>query len=53
MVKAPGQAAVALRYDAMRVMRDAVVDSALWTDHSGPELEALGLPMVQMMIASL
>ena len=43
-----GRAAVALQYDAMRTVKDAVVDSALWTDVSEPELEALGLPIVQV-----
>jgi predicted kinase len=43
-----GGAAVALQFDAMRSVKHAVVDSALWTDRSEPELEALGLPMVQV-----
>ncbi|HUF34252.1 MAG TPA: AAA family ATPase [Acidimicrobiales bacterium] len=43
-----GAAAVALQFDAMRTVKTAVVDSALWTDLSEPELEALGLPMVQV-----
>ncbi|MHB8665517.1 MAG: AAA family ATPase [Acidimicrobiales bacterium] len=43
-----GVAAVALQFDAMRTVHDAVVDSALWTDRSEPELNALGLPMVQL-----
>lgn len=43
-----GGAAVALQYEAMRTARDAVVDSALWTDVSEPELEALGLPIIQV-----
>jgi len=43
-----GQAAIALQYDTMRAARHAVVDSALWTDRSEPDLEALGLPMVQV-----
>ncbi len=43
-----GRAAIALQYDAMRTVRDAVVDSALWTGRSEPELEALGVPMVQL-----
>jgi predicted kinase len=43
-----GQAAIALQLDAMRAVKDAVVDSALWTDRSEPELERLGLPMVQV-----
>jgi len=42
-----GQAAIALQFDVMRTVQHAVVDSALWTDHSEPELEAMGLPMVQ------
>lgn len=43
-----GQAAIALQYEAMRTVQHAVVDSALWTDRSEPDLEALGLPMVQV-----
>jgi glucokinase len=43
-----GMAAIALQFDAMRTVKDAVVDSALWTDRSEPELEALQLPMVQV-----
>lgn len=43
-----GQAAIALQYDAMATVRDAVVDSALWTGVSEPELENLRLPMVQV-----
>ena len=43
-----GRAAIALQYEAMRTVRDAVVDSALWTGRSEPELEALGVPMVQV-----
>ena len=43
-----GQAAIALQFDVMRTVQHAVVDSALWTDHSEPELEAMGLPMVQV-----
>jgi predicted kinase len=43
-----GRAAIALQYDAMRTVKDAVVDSALWTGRSEPELEALGVPMVQV-----
>lgn len=43
-----GAAAIALQFDAMRTVKNAVVDSALWTDLSEPELEALELPMVQV-----
>lgn len=43
-----GAAAIALQYEAMRTTRDAVVDSALWTDRSEPEIEALGLEVVQV-----
>jgi predicted kinase len=43
-----GQAAIALQYDAMVAVRAAVVDSALWTGVSEPEVEALGLPLVQV-----
>jgi predicted kinase len=43
-----GQAAIALQFDAMVVVRAAVVDSALWTGVSEPEVEALGLPLVQV-----
>ena len=43
-----GVAAVALQFDAMRTVKDAVVDSALWTDRSELELTALGLSMVQV-----
>lgn len=32
----------------MRTVKNAVVDSALWTDLSEPELEALDLPMVHV-----
>lgn len=42
-----GQAAIALQYDAMAAVRAAVVDSALWTGVSEPEVEALGRPLVQ------
>lgn len=43
-----GTAAVALQFEAMRTVKNAVVDSALSTDLSEPELEALELPMVQV-----
>ncbi|HET8929764.1 MAG TPA: AAA family ATPase [Acidimicrobiales bacterium] len=43
-----GRAAIALQYDAMRTHRSAVVDSALWTGLSEPEIEAFGLPLVQV-----
>ncbi len=43
-----GQAAIALQYDAMSSIRSAVVDSALWTGLSEPEVEALELPLVQV-----
>lgn len=43
-----GQAAIALQYDAMATVRDAVVDSGLWPGHAGPELAALRLPMTQV-----
>jgi cytidylate kinase len=43
-----GQAAIALQYDAMATMKNAVVDSALWTGISEPELVSLGLPLVQV-----
>lgn len=43
-----GQAAITLQYEMMRTTKSAVVDSALWTDRSEAELEALKLPMVQV-----
>ena len=43
-----GRAAIALQFDAMRAHRTAVVDSALWTGVAEPEIEALGLPLVQV-----
>ena len=43
-----GQAAIALQYDAMSTVRSAVVDSALWTGVSEPEVEALGLHLIQL-----
>lgn len=43
-----GAAAVALQYEVMKSVRNAVVDSALWTDRSEPELVALGVPMIQV-----
>lgn len=43
-----GQAAIGLQYDAMATIKTAVVDSGLWTGISEPELEALGLPIVQV-----
>ena len=43
-----GQAAIALQYDAMATVRDAVVDAALWPGVSEPELEGLHLPMIQL-----
>lgn len=43
-----GQAAIALQFDAMATMRNAVVDSALWTGISEPELVRLGLPLIQV-----
>lgn len=43
-----GQAAIALQYDTMAAVRAAVVDSGLWTGVSEPEVEALGLPLVQV-----
>jgi predicted kinase len=43
-----GQAAIMLQYDAMATIKSAVVDSALWTGFSEPEIEALGLPVVQL-----
>ena len=43
-----GAAAIALQYEMMRTVKDAVVDSALWTDRSEPEVLALGLPLVQV-----
>lgn len=43
-----GRAAIALQEDAMRAHGAAVVDSALWTGVAEPEIEALGLPLVQV-----
>ena len=43
-----GAAAVQLQYEAMRLAREAVVDSALWPGRSEPEVEALGLDVVQV-----
>jgi gluconate kinase len=43
-----GQAAIALQYDAMATIKTAVVDSALWTGISEPEVVKLGLPLVQV-----
>jgi len=43
-----GRAAIALQYEAMAAVRAAVVDSGLWTDLSEPDVEALGLPLVQV-----
>lgn len=43
-----GAAAIALQYDVMSSVGDAVVDSALWTDRSEPELIALQRPMIQV-----
>lgn len=43
-----GEAAIALQYDAMATVRDAVVDSALWPGVSEPELASLRLPMTQV-----
>lgn len=43
-----GAAAIALQYEVMRSVGHAVVDSALWTDRSEPELVALGQPMIQV-----
>jgi glucokinase len=43
-----GGAAIDLQYDAMRTVKSAVVDSALWTGVSEPEVEALELPLVQV-----
>jgi predicted kinase len=43
-----GQAAIALQYDAMSTIRDAVVDSALWTGLSEPQLTRVGRPFVQV-----
>lgn len=43
-----GRAAIALQYEAMAATKAAVVDSGLWTDLSEPEVEALGLPLVQV-----
>lgn len=43
-----GRAAIALQYDAMVAHRYAVVDSALWTGVAEPEIEALGLELVQV-----
>jgi predicted kinase len=42
-----GQAAVQLQFDAIRVMRSVVVDSALWSGISEPEVMGLELPLVQ------
>ncbi len=43
-----GRAAIALQFDAMAKHRSAVVDSALWTGIAEPEVEALGLELVQV-----
>ena len=43
-----GQAAIALQYDAMASVRDAVVDSGLWPGMSEPELKSLDLRMIQV-----
>jgi adenylylsulfate kinase-like enzyme len=43
-----GQAAIAIQYEVMRTVRSAVVDSGLWTGRSEPEIESLGLPVVQV-----
>jgi predicted kinase len=43
-----GQAAIALQYDAMATVKSAVVDSALWSGISEPEVTALGLDLVQV-----
>jgi predicted kinase len=43
-----GAAAIALQYDVMSSVSHAVVDSALWTDRSEPELVALQRPMIQV-----
>ena len=43
-----GRAAIAIQFEVMRAVGSAVVDSALWTGVSEPELEALGHPMVQV-----
>jgi len=40
--------AIALQYDAMAAVRAAVVNSALWTGASEPEVDAFGLPLVQV-----
>lgn len=43
-----GQAAIALQYDAMATVREAVVDSGLWPGVSEPQLANLRLPMTQV-----
>jgi predicted kinase len=43
-----GRSAIALQDDAMRSHRAVVVDSALWAGVAEPEIEALGLPLVQV-----
>jgi hypothetical protein len=43
-----GLAAIALQYDAMATIRDAVVDSGLWPGVSEPKLAGLRLPMTQV-----
>lgn len=43
-----GTAAIALQYEVMSAVADAVVDSALWPDRSEPELAALRRPMIQV-----
>ena len=43
-----GRAAIAVQYYLMERLPPAVIDAALWTDVSEPELVALERPMVQV-----
>jgi hypothetical protein len=48
VVEADWSSSDRLQYDAMATIKSAVIDSALWTGVSEPELVRIGLPLVQL-----